>query len=367
MSLAQTIDMLYGPPLDMISSSLRGCLAAQKGRQFICADFAGIESRGLAWLAGEDWKLAVFRAYDTITGTNDNGKPIRGGPDNYVAAYAAAFGISIAEVTKELRQIGKVMELALGYQGSIGAFHAMAAGYNVHLPDDVVRGVVKGWREAHPATVAYWKAVEEAAIEAVRNPGHPFKAGPVGREVRFLVEGSFLMCRLPSGRRLYYPFPRLEPYVLVKKTIVEKTSTEYIVHEDRVEQRRVKANQLDAFLRKGWQQNGKPSAALHYKYVDPTTKQWVEGPTYGGSLVENITQAVCRDLLALAMLRLSRRGYEIIMHVHDEIVAEIAELLSRMEQHDELERFCSIMTERPEWAPDFPIAAEGWIGRRYRK
>jgi len=361
-----TIDMLYGAPLDMISSSLRGCLAAPKGRTFICADFAGIESRGLAFLAGEAWKLDVFRDYDTILGHKPNGDPIRKGPDNYIAAYSNSFGIPVEEVTKDQRQIGKVEELALGYEGSLGAFQQMAAGYGVRLPDKQVRAIVKAWRAAHPATVAHWRACEEAAISAVMNPGTPFKAGAPGVEVRYLFKGSILLCRLPSGRRLSYPFPHLEPYVWVKKAkSVKDEATGEIEFEQ--ENRRIPIKKLDAALRSGWQQNGNPSHGLHYRYLDGMTNQWVDGPTYGGSLVENITQAACRDLLASAMLRLSKRGFEIVMHVHDEVVAEIGEIDDPADRERCLTEFCSIMTEAPEWAAGFPIAAEGWIGRRYRK
>lgn len=228
----------------------------------------------------------------------------------------------------------------------------MARNYGVKLSDAQVKGIVKRWRSNNSEIVNYWKECERAAISAVQRPGEVFLAGAEGREVRYLKRGSFLLCRLPSGRKLSYPYPRLTPYVWISRELGV---------EDEDEAKRVPAQDLGKWLAKGWQQNGEPSAALHYKYVDGVTKQWTEGPTYGGSLVENITQAICRDILASALLRISQRGYAVVMHVHDEIVCEVPEGFGSVEE------FEAIMAEQPAWAEGFPIKAEAWRGKRYRK
>ncbi|WFS07760.1 DNA polymerase [Methylobacterium sp. 391_Methyba4] len=251
---------------------------------------------------------------------------------------------------------GALIASNCGYQGSVGAFQAMARGYGVKVPDAKVKEIVSAWRAANPAIVSYWYAAEEAAISAVTNKGQVFTAGPPGREVKYLVRGSFLFCRLPSGRALSYPYPKLVPYVWIKRTTPAPDGGEPVT-----EQRRVPDRDLGRWLARGWKQNGEPQPALHYKYVDGLTKAWTEGPTYGGSLVENITQAVCRDLLAGAIVRLEARGYPIIMHVHDEVVSEVPEGVG------DLDEFNALVAEAPAWAKGFPITAEGWRGKRYRK
>lgn len=351
--LTDTIDLLYGPPMDVISNCLRGCIVAAPGKVLMVADFAAIEARGLAWLAGEEKVLDVFRT----------------GADIYCAAAQDIYGKPINKKDHPAeRQVGKVVILACGYQGSVGAFQSMAKNYGVKVPDDQALKIVKAWREKNPAIVGYWRECEAAAISAVQEPGEKFYAGPPGRQVGYQKRGSFLFCRLPSGRLLSYPYPRLVPYVWIARDTIERTAQKNpdgstTLREILVgtESKRIPHADLLKWMRHGWRQNGEPSPALHYKYVDGLTKQWVEGPTYGGSLVENITQAICRDLLAEAMMRLSQRGYRVVMHVHDEAVAEVDEGFGSVEEFEEL------MSEVPAWAKGFPIAAEGWSGKRYRK
>lgn len=300
--VAGTVDNYIGDVTTTVSDSLRAMLIASPGHDLVASDFSAIEARGLAWLAGEESVLEVFRGHGKI----------------YELAAAGIYKTRIEDVTKAQRQIGKVAVLALGYQGGVGAFQQMARGYGVHVSDEEAEAIKVAWRAANKNIVRYWYAVERAAIEAVRLPGNTTQAGPDGRRVKFRKVADHLWCRLPSGRLLCYPFAELD------------TESGY--------------------------------TKLRYQSTDSTRGgKWGETTTYGGKLVENITQAFCRDLLAEAMLRLEAAGYPIVMHVHDEIVCEVPEGFGSVEE------MAQIMALVPQWAKDMPIKAEGWRGKRYRK
>ena len=301
------IGALYGEPLSIISDCLRGLICAPAGKTLVAGDFANIEGRVLAWLAGETWKLDAFRAFDAKTG-----------PDIYKLSYAKSFGIPVESVTKEQRFVGKVQELALGYQGGVGAFQTMARGYGLKITDERANEIKVLWREAHPCIVAFWCDLERAVYDAMT---HPQVVVPC-RTTSFLVKGSFLFCRLPSGRVLTYPYPTLK------------------------------------MIETPW---GEMKEQLHFMKVNGLSNKWEETHTYGGSLAENITQAVARDVLADAMTRVSAHGYDIILSVHDEIVAEMPE------QGDWLTDLCTQMAVVPKWATGLPIAVEGWQKKRYQK
>lgn len=322
---AELLSGWYGSVLEVVSWLLRPMLMAAPGKKLMGGDYANIEGRVLAWAAGEDWKLQAFRDYDAGTG-----------PDLYKVAYGRSFGIAPEDVTKPQRQIGKVEELALGYQGGLGAFQSMAVNYGITvvpfltadnagnevLSEDQVREIVQGWRGAHPATKNLWYRCEEAAISAVKNPGKIYEAGPV----QYRAYGDFLKCRLPSGRTLSYPFP----------------SVEY------------KQNDLGhraRWILSTWGTDSRKGG-----------KRWCERQPYGGMLVENLVQAIARDLLAFAQPRLEAAGYSIVMHVHDEIVCEVDE------DFGDPEEFAAIMCELPPWAKGLPVTVgEPWQGKRYLK
>lgn len=337
------ISLFHGSPMSVLSDCLRGMICAAPGNDLIAVDFSNIEGRGLPWLAGEDWKLDAFREWDASVILDDKGKPVRkkdgekqySKPDIYlIGATKILTNLGrppekpLTKKSPERQGYGKVPELACGYGGGVGAFQSMARIYGVQVTDDEADQIKTAWRDEHPAIVQYWRNLEDAALNAVRYPGQIYQAGAPGREVRFRKNGSFLWCQLPSKRLLCYPYPKL----------VNKLMPWRDRHGNPV-----------------WKE------ALQFKGVDSLTKAWTDQDTYGGSLAENITQAICRDILASAMLRLSQHGYNIVMHVHDEVVAEVAEGFGSVEDVEDL------MCIPPDWAKGFPITAEGWRGKRYRK
>ena len=300
----EDIQLFFGDPMVAASTCLRGMIIPEDGKEFVCADYSSIEGRVLAWLAGEKTALDVYWK----------------GRDPYKVNASAIYGVHYDEVTKQQRQVGKVAELALGYQGAVGAFNQMAANYGVKLPEAEVKKIVAAWRDSHPETVRLWKELENACILAVQKPGNVF----VYRSVRFVVRDihgtPFLAMRLPSGRCLWYCRPR----------IVIKTTS--------------------------W---GKDKAVVAFDGVDGYTRKWCEQYLYGGLLAENLTQATARDILVNGMLNAERHDYPIVIHVHDEAIAEVSYGLVPM--------FENYLCELPAWASGLPIKAEGWKGKRYKK
>lgn len=315
------VDALYGPVLDALADSLRGMIIASPGKDLVAVDFSSIEARVLAWLAGEESVLEAFRRKEDI----------------YKVAASAIYHVPQDQVTQDQRQIGKVSILACGYGGGVGAFQSMAKVYGVKVPDAEAEQIKKAWRAANPRIVSFWDGLEDAAIQALKSKGAvSYSVLPtVGRECAFKKAGSFLWCKLPSGRVLCYPYPEIrtvttpwgeEKEALTYMTVVSNIKAKILPDEN---------------------------AAGSWKRIS----------TFGGSMCENITQAVARDLLAEAMKRLDKCGFDITMHVHDEAVIEIPDdagpgMLKRIED---------MFSVNPAWATGLPIAAEGWRGPRYRK
>jgi len=298
-------DATHGCVIQAASRALRGMITAAPGYTLVCADYASIEARVLAWLAGEDWKLDAFRAYDAGAG-----------PDMYIVSFAKGFGIPQEQVTKDQRQIGKVMELALGYQGWIGAWEEMSKSYGVRLDKEKAIEVIKAWRNSNPRIVAFWGLLDDMIIKVVSTG-----KGYALRGIKMEMDGEFLRLTLPSGRKLAYHKPRVAEIV-----------TPY----------------------------GRKRKVVQYWETDAITRKWALNGTYGGKLAENITQATSRDLLTFGLLQVEKHpAYRTVLHVHDEILAE--------SKGDDFQTLEKLLSRLPAWASGLPMGASGWAGHRYRK
>lgn len=318
------IDAIFGPPLTAMSRCTRSLFVAPKGKLLVAGDFSNVEGRGQAWFAGEQWKLDAFVAADNGTG-----------PGLYELAYSRMFNVPVESVLNpsEERQVGKVCELAFGYQGGVGSFHVMAKNYGVVVPDAKANEFKLAWRAAHPCITNVWYEIQRAAIAAVRNPGNSYTAGFTGRHATFKVVGSFLWCLLPSGRALCYPYPKLlENEYGPMLTYMTQPSP------DDLKKFKVIADQA----------NG---------------PKWVRVGTYGGSLFNNIIQGMCRDILAQLMLALDDAGASIVMHTHDDEAMEV-DVAKAAGARDALER---MMRTSPAWAKGLPLFAKPAIMERYGK
>ena len=288
-----------GNVANILSYLIRTTLVAPKGKKFVVVDFSAIEARVLAWLAGEQWRVDVFKGHGKI----------------YEASASMMFGIPLEDIAKDSaeRYKGKVAELALGYQGAVGALLTMGA-EEMGLSNSEMKDIVDRWRANNPMIVKYWYDIQEAAIRAIKT-----KREVKHRNIIFGYINEYLTVRLPSGRKLYYRNPTL------------------------------RKNQ--------WGYD-----SIKYEGVNQDTKKWELVDTYGGKLVENIVQSVARDILADSMLRL-KDNYCIVMHVHDEIIFEVPDA----EAEEALEDISIEMGKPIAWAVGLPLAAEGFISTFYKK
>lgn len=293
----EEVELFYESTPNVLSELIRTAFVAKPGCRFIISDYSAIEARVLAWLAGEEWRLQVFEIHGKI----------------YEASASAMFHVPIEEITKTspLRQKGKISELALGYGGAVGALTSMGA-LKMGLTEEELPGLVSTWRSANPHITAFWWVVDEAAVTAVRDK----KPSKVGR-VSFEYKSGILFVTLPSGRKLSYVKPRM---------------------------------MLNKFGREG----------LTYEGIGES-KKWMRLETYGPKLVENIVQAASRDILAEAMLRLEKEGFDIVCHVHDEVVLEVPDGKSSVEEVNE------IMAVNPVWTEGLPLKAAGFESPFYKK
>jgi DNA polymerase bacteriophage-type len=300
----QHVRSLYARPLSIVGDCSRSMIIAATGHVLIGADFASIESRVLAWVAGEEWKLDSYRRFDATRDPRD---------EPYCDTACRIFGVAPGSFDKSSpeRAIGKTCDLAFGYAGALGAWRKFQPD---QFSDQEVEKFKTDWRAAHPAIKSFWHKVDRAAWTAVRERGRITHCGPVA----FRCAGAFLQLKLPSGRKLSYPQPR----------IIGDEHEQSVVFAD----------------------NGAGQFKDRHGHG-----------AYGGLWTENVVSGIARDLLADAMLRLEAAGYPIVLHVHDEIVAEVPEGFGSTED------FTQLMTRKPSWAPELPIAASAWSGLRYSK
>lgn len=339
-------DLVLDNTIDVATNAIRGVIVAAEDRKLVVSDLSNIEGRVLAWLAGEEWKLQAFRDFDAGIGH-----------ELYKITAGNVLGKPPEDITKDERQTaGKVPELACGYQGAVGAFASMAALYNMVLPEDDVLRVVKSWRKSNPQIVSFWYELGDAALRAVRSAGTTIYC----RKLKLRRDGSWLRIMLPSGRALCYAMPKITPGH--KCGYCNGTGKEPQIapgtFNDVLPVEPTDPRCPDCFGK------GKIPEVLSYKGIDPYTRRWSDIRTYGGKLVENVTQAVARDVMADAMLRVEEGNYpfEIMLTVHDELITEAPD-------DDEIDDklLSEILSVPPNWAQDLPLAAGGFQAKRYRK
>lgn len=331
---AELLERVWVNALDVITASIRGFICAAEGYDLICADYSAIEARVIAVLAGEEWRLEVFRGHGKI----------------YEASACQMFNMTMDDFIsykKEhdshhpARKKGKVSELALGYQGGVGAM--LNFGADSFMTRKEMKDTIRNWRDASPNIVKLWHELESCARQAIQFPGQVFSY----RLISYQMRGAVLYARLPSGRELTYHNAGLKP-VWVRW----EDGPEWDEEEHRPVQ--IRREYL-------WAVDG---AQMSYKieYMKEDGGRWVRSTLYGGLAVENVVQATARDLLADALLRLEAAGYPVIMHVHDEVICEVPHGVGSAKELEE------IMEQNPSWAAGWPIKADGgWRGLRYRK
>jgi DNA polymerase len=321
--IVEALDCLTGNPLATLSKCLRAMLLAHPGNKFVGGDFSNIEGRLNAWFAGEEWKLQAFREYDVGTG-----------PDLYKLAFAKSFGVGIDDVKKNDRQVGKVMELALGYQGGRRAFQKMGANYGVYVTDDRAEELKSAWRSANPKITQSWWDMQDAAIAAVGSPGE--KISILGGKVVYLAAKGFLFCRLPSARVIAYANPRLNKVDIMRQVIDEDG--------DMIE------------VPSGFK------FQVEYDGLDTQTNRWCKQSLYGGKQCNNIIQGAARDIMVEAMLNAEANDFPVRLTVHDELLCEVEEV-----RHDAAHSLQLVMATVPAWANGMPLAAAAWEDKRYVK
>jgi len=297
----ETLRLLYGDVMSLFSSCLRGMITASKGKELFMADFAAIEARVLAWCANNEQAIEDYH----------------NGIDRYKRQASVIYKVAIDAVSKAQRQLGKAAELGCGYGMGKKTFFDTCLSWGIPVTKELAADAVTSYREANPSVPALWKNYEKAAILAVQT-GKIYKLN----KVKFYFRNKFLWCELPNGRKLAY----YDPIIRGKKT--------------------------------PW---GQTVPQLFHYGVNPLTKKWELQGTWGGILTENIVQAISRDIMVSAMLKIENKGYNVLLTVHDEVIAE------RQQGEGSIEEFEQLMVELPEWAKGCPIAAEAGKSFRYKK
>ena len=321
---------------ELCANAVRGTLVAAPGKKLLVSDLSNIEGRSAAWLAGEEWKLEAFRAFDAGVG-----------PDMYKLAYARSFGLSPEEVSKDQRQKGKVMELSCQYQGAVGAFNKMGANYGVELPEDEVLGLVRAWRAAHPAIKSLWYDLEAAAIRAVGTPGSNFTVRKLVLDALDDESGQrWLRVRLPTGSYLCYFQPE------IRQDVCKRCEGSGVVVFREKELTCPDCNGAG----KDWRKK------LTYMGIDQYTKKWKRLDTYGGKIFENANQKFAREVFMSGFKRAAAAGYLAAVRVHDELVVEVPDTPEYTH-----ERLSELLATNPAGTLGLPLAAAGHAMYRYSK
>ncbi|WP_252247426.1 DNA polymerase [Clostridium sp. ZBS4] len=294
----EDLEFLFDSIPDTLSQLIRTAFIPSEGNRFIVADFSAIEARVIAYLSNEEWRLEVFRTHGKI----------------YEASASQMFHVPIESIKKgsDLRGKGKIAELALGYGGSVGALTSMDK--NKSIPEEELPGLVKSWRNANPNITKFWWDCDKAAKKAIQER----TTVTLHHGIKFIYDPGVLFIELPSGRRLSYLRPKIEPGPY-DKTIIT------------------------------------------YEGLQQTSKQWTTLETYGPKIVENIVQAFARDCLGETMFNVAKTGFNIVMHVHDELILDV------QKGKGSVEEICSIFAEPIEWAPGLPLKADGYECDYYMK
>jgi DNA polymerase bacteriophage-type len=302
----QLVKKLHPQPLAVVGDCSRSTINAPPGYRLIGGDYSSIESRALAWTAGEEWKLDAYRRFDATRDPRD---------EPYCTTACKIFHVPDGTFAKDSpeRAIGKTCDLAFGYQGGLNAWRKFEPD---KFSDAEVEIFKTEWRATHPKITQLWYTLDRAAVLAVRERGQVVRCGYIDLK----CDGTLLQVKLPSGRKISYPQPRL---------VTESSGRQRVVFSDNAAGR----------------------------FVDCRNGQGA----YAGTWTENIVSGIARDLLAAAMLRVESAGYRIVLHVHDEIVCEVPIDFGSTEE------FTRLMTRKPAWALELPIAASAWTGPRYCK
>jgi DNA polymerase len=378
-------DLVLNDLMKLLSNALRGMIIASPGKKIISSDLKNIESVIAAWLAGEQWKLDAFASIFSELHLPEKQRTL---PDMYVRAYASAFGVSHESVLEDKkaggsqRQVGKVMELGLGYEGGVGAFISFAEVYRLKLEElavaaydaipyevrvqsefmlgwrkkkrlttfglsdrafVVIESFKRLWRDAHPQISTYWAELETAAIRAVQNPGVVVHA----RKLKFYRKGAWLRMILPSGRSLCYPEPQVNKGAAVCSACDGTGEVLGVCTECNGS---------------GKASRSERKPRLSYAGVNQYNRQWSRIGTYGGKLFENACQAVARDVMGHNMPAIEAAGYEIVLTVHDDVITEALDEEAKSSDH-----LSALLATNPPWLTDCPLAADGFEAYRYKK
>lgn len=370
------LETVLGEPMTMIAKCLRSTIIAGPGNHLVYGDLSNVEGCGNAWVSGEEWKIEAYLAYQAGRG-----------PDLYRLSYGRSFGVDFSVVTGPQRQIGKVQELACGYQGSVGAYYSMSQTYLMklapiaHIIRDTVdpgvwskacwlysrmpapkrhglsmeiwaalKIVVDNFREANPMITQSWWDLQDAAIEAMANPTVIVPC--LGGKIKYMTNKGFLWCQLPSGRLIAYPKARLVWKDDSTLTLIDGTVVEAALYGQ---------DEINTLVGEGAEYNRKIKRQVIYEGFADDAHVWIKKALYGGRQSAHVVSGIARDILVDCSEDLEALGYPIVLDIHDELITEPPI------GHGSAAEMQAVMARPRAWCPGFPLAAKAWEGPRYAK